>query len=63
MLLLSARHAPRRRLSLVLSLWRQVGMSPSGLPPLAMPERFQIVYRDSGISTPLTIWRPVPPKG
>jgi hypothetical protein len=41
----------------------QVGVSKDGLPPLALPERFHIVYRDSGMSCPLSIWRPVPPKG
>jgi hypothetical protein len=41
----------------------QVGVSKDGLPPLALPERFQIIYRDSGLNAPLSIWRPVPPKG
>jgi hypothetical protein len=41
----------------------QVGVSKDGLPPLAMPERFQIIYRDSGLNSPLSIWKPVPPKG
>lgn len=48
----------------MLAVWcLQVGLSKDGLPPLALPERFQIMYRDSGMSCPLSIWRPVPPKG
>jgi hypothetical protein len=35
----------------------------SALPPLALPERFQIIYRDSGPQSALSIWRPVPPRG
>lgn len=33
------------------------------LPPLALPERFQIIYRDSGTGGALSVWRPVAPKG
>lgn len=36
------------------------------LPALALPERFQLVFRDSGggsNAAAVSIWRPIPPKG
>jgi vacuolar protein sorting-associated protein 13A/C len=36
---------------------------PPPLPRLAAPVAFQLVFRDSGGSHGVSIWRPVPPKG
>jgi vacuolar protein sorting-associated protein 13A/C len=39
------------------------GAGGAALPRLAAPVGFQLVFRDSGGSHGVSVWRPVPPKG
>jgi hypothetical protein len=45
----------------------QDGGAGGALPALALPERYQLVFRDSGgvgvNSVAMSIWRPVAPRG
>lgn len=62
------REPPARPVSMYKDVAQQQDAGAGGaLPALALPERFQLIFRDSGgvgvNAVAMSIWRPVPPRG